>query len=149
MLVHLTMRTIMIAVSLVGCGAKPADKADAWHAVDLALLGGVSRQAARDLDALFLDRRPHLMRCADPVRPLVRQEAPGYGSIPVVLRVVGARGRQLEIRSVSVTPRLPASYDGCVRSALRGVWPVVATGDYRLAVRLNICIDPGAGPEAP
>ena len=40
-LVHLTMRTIMIAVSLVGCGAKAPDKADAWHTVDLALLGGV------------------------------------------------------------------------------------------------------------
>lgn len=114
--------------------------------VDVTQLDAVNQAAARDINTLIHDRLPKLSRCADPVRDLVRRSAPGFGSVPIIVRVLGTRGREIEVQSVSVTPRLPAPYDACMTAAFLGAGPTIATGDYALNVRLHMCVDPRGAP---
>ncbi|HWU86328.1 MAG TPA: hypothetical protein VN253_03610 [Kofleriaceae bacterium] len=113
--------------------------------VDIGELRRISPPAARDLDALIAARRPQLSRCADPVRALVRQHDPGFGSVGVVVRVVGVHGRPLEVRSVAMEPRLGNAFDECVVSALSGGAPTSSSDDYAFAARLHLCVNPQHG----
>jgi hypothetical protein len=142
------MRAIMLAALLWGCDRKPRPETapDNGTIVDVVRLEAVSPAADRDINALIHDRLPRLSRCADPVRELVRRSEPGFGSIPIVVHAVGKQGREVDIRSVSVMPRLPPSYDSCMTAAFLGAGPTIATGDYDLTVRLHMCVDPEGPP---
>ncbi|HWU88312.1 MAG TPA: hypothetical protein VN253_13595 [Kofleriaceae bacterium] len=136
--------TLSVLLALSACASHRAPQSDR-ELIDITELRRTSPPAAGDLDALVAARRPQLARCADPVRALVRQSDPGFGSVSVVLRVVGARGRPLEVRSAAVEPRLGSAFDECVVSVLGGAAPTVASDDYTIAARLHLCVNPQHG----
>ena len=138
------MTGVLIAAVAASCNPKPPPS-DA-QAVDIDRLAATNPAAARDLDALLDARRGRLSQCADPIRTLVRHGEPGVGSVPVVVNMVGHRGLPIAIRSAAVTPRFPPPFDACVEAAILGMGPTIATGDYALDVRWNLCINPQGAP---
>ncbi|HWU91484.1 MAG TPA: hypothetical protein VN253_29655 [Kofleriaceae bacterium] len=115
--------------------------------MDIVTLRRANSPVSTDLDAFIAARRGRLSQCADPIRTFVRQREPGHERARVVVRVVGVRGLPIDVRSVTVEPRLGTSFDECVMSALSDdVATPRASGDYAaIDVRLHLCIDPKTG----
>jgi hypothetical protein len=145
--------SVLVAALSVSCGEEsPSLRTDRvatgahQDVIDVTQLEREQHPAAKDLLAVIKTQTHMLARCADPVRPLVRQRRNeiGFGRVGVTVDAVAERGEQLWLRTLDVEPVFASQpeFATCIRSTLSGAIPVVASADYTLHVRLHLCVQP-------
>ncbi|HEY0480343.1 MAG TPA: hypothetical protein VGD37_22645 [Kofleriaceae bacterium] len=114
--------------------------------MDVMALEQDGHPAAKDLDAAIHIETPAISRCADPVRAIVRLRRGeiGFGRVGVVVDAIGRQGRELELTAVEVPPIFPpeTGFAECVKDALTGKIPVIASADYSVRSRVHLCVQP-------